>query len=157
MRSKRYQKFEKGNYDPKARSQKYQRFEKEKYDPAKRSKRYQNFEKESYDPEARHSKHVKEKIRHQQEGSEETRILCFRHDSQYGPIFTCICCMRNLFRRSVRKITEAYKLTLQNNDTAQYLQTKKSSNKDDLAFMEEFKVLGHHHLCTTCCRYFKKS
>ena len=80
------------------------------------------------------------------------RLITFRRECQYGPIFTCICCMRDLFRKTVKKVTAAYMNFLNSNGmAAECLQIDENGDlKNDL------KVHGDHYICQNCCRYLQK-
>ena len=77
------------------------------------------------------------------------RLIKFRRECQYGPIFTCICCMRDLFRKTVKKVTAAYLNSI--GMVKEYLQIDENGDlKNDL------KVHGEHYICQNCCRYLQK-
>ena len=80
------------------------------------------------------------------------RLIKFRRECQYGPIFTCICCMRDLFRKTVKKVTAAYINFLNSiGMVKEYLQIDENGDlKNDL------KVHGDHYICQNCCRYLQK-
>ena len=86
--------------------------------------------------------------------TQEDRILKFRHECQYGPIFTCICCMRDLFKRSVRVITKEYEAFLEGSEMKNYLQIKEVGSTK--VFQKILQVHGSYHLCRNCCRYLEK-
>ena len=88
-RSGRELKRQRDCYDSGQRKAKYQKSDKGKelkrqqdcYDSEKRSKKYKESNKEN----------------------EEIRLKQFEKEKQFGPIFTCICCLRDGFKRSVKK------------------------------------------------------
>ena len=86
--------------------------------------------------------------------TKKSRILNFRHESQYGPIFTCICCMRDLFKRSVRIITNEYEAFLEGSEMKKYLQIEEVGST--LVFQKALQVHDSYHLCKNCCRYLEK-
>ena len=86
--------------------------------------------------------------------TQESRILNFRHDCQYGPIFTCICCMRDLFKRSVRVVTNEYEAFLEGSEMKSYLQIEEVGSTK--VFQKTLQVHDSYHLCRNCCRYLEK-
>ena len=170
-RSKKHQR----SYDSSKRSNKHQR----SYDSSKRSNQHQR----SYDSSKRSKKHLesydqnKRKVKYTQKiiknrESMEGRILNFRHECQYGPIFVCICCMRILFRRGVKKISALYKASLEGSGMIKHLQTedlpspknkskiqnlKNKQKRKEIRFKEALKVQEGHFLCNNCCLYLEKS
>ena len=92
------------------------------------------------------------------------QIERFRHEC-HGPIFTCICCMRDLFQRSVVGLKgEIKKKILQENQMHEYL-----NFDDSLIIKDEIecklasgdktlkKLQEGYSLCRTCISYLKKS
>ena len=80
------------------------------------------------------------------------RLRKFRRECRYGPIFTCVCCMRDLFRKTVKKVTNKYlNFLLETMAVADYLQTE-----GNIKLKEDLKVFGDHYLCSGCCRYLQK-
>ena len=154
-------------YDSEERKNKYQKTDKihelkrqrENYDVEARSKKYQKTDKarelqrqrEKYDPKAR-------KTDNEKSSTDESRLKMFNHEKQYGPIFTCMCCTRDLFRRSVKRITDDYLLFLHGSEVLQFLQTNEIVNENDLdnVLKESLNVHGDYHLCHTCCRSLDK-
>ena len=132
-------------YDSEQRNKKYQRGDKEKelkrqrdcYDSEKRNKKYKESNKEN---------------------TEEIRLKQFEKEKQYGPIFTCICCLRDGFKRSVKKITDNYLLFLHGSGMIKFLQINNDSEENDLnnKLKEPLKVFGHSYLCLTCSRSLDK-
>ena len=132
-------------YDSEQRNKKYQRGDKEKelkrqrdcYDSEKRNKKYKESNKEN---------------------TEEIRLKQFEKEKQYGPIFTCICCLRDGFKRSVKKITDNYLLFLHGSGMIKFLQINNDSEENDLnnKLKESLKVFGHSYLCMTCSRSLDK-
>ena len=117
----------------------------------------------NYDPEARHKKYQKtdyksKKLDNEKSSTEESRLKNFNHEKQHGPIFTCMCCTRDLFRRSVKRITDDYLLFLHGSEVLQFLQTDEIVNENDLnnVLKESLNVHGDYHLCHTCCRSLDK-
>ena len=91
----------------------------EKYSPEKRHKIHeetysQEKNKETYDPEKRHKLYKENSQELQKKYTEkkheeipfQVRLRVFRHECHFGPIFTCICCIRNLFQRGVIKFED---------------------------------------------------
>ena len=157
------------SYDTEERKKRYQTSNKEKeltrkrdsYDPEERKKMYQKSNKEnelkrqrdSYDSEERHEMYLAEKLI-----TEERRLKNFENEKQYGPIFTCICCLRDGFKRSVKKITDNYLLFLHGSEMIRFLQTNNDCEENDLdnKLKESLKVFGHSYLCMTCCKSLDK-
>ena len=138
------------NYDPEARNEKYQKTDKAR-------------ERENYDPEARNKKYQKtdyksKKLENEKSSTEESRLKNFNHEKQHGPIFTCMCCTRDLFRRSVKRITDDYLLFLHGSEMLQFLQTNETVNENDPynVLKESLNVNGDYYLCHTCCVSFKE-
>ena len=131
------------NYDPEARNEKYQKTDKA-------------WERENYDPEARNKKY--QKTKNEKSNSEESRLKIFNHEKQFGPIFTCMCCTRDLFRRSVKRITDDYLLFLHGSEMLQFLQTNEIVNENDPynVLKESLNVNGDYYLCQTCCKSLDK-
>ena len=131
------------------------------YDSEERKKKYQKSNKEnelkrqrdSYDTEARHERYIGKKLT-----TEESRLKNFENEKQYGPIFTCICCLRDGFKRSVKKITDNYLLFLHGSEMIRFLQINNDSEENDLdnKLKESLKVFGHSYLCMTCCKSLDK-
>jgi hypothetical protein len=99
------------------------------------------------------------------------RLQRFDQECQYGPIFVCVCCMRVLFKRGVRKITASYEEQLFASQMIDYLQTENVVVLEDpkadnnLKIWEKqqgkrlkmsLKVHGAHYLCCNCCKYLEK-
>ena len=97
----------------------------------------------------------------------DKQIQKFRQECR-GPIFTCICCMRNLFQRSVEELKgDLEKKILDENqmhDCLTFDQTLKV--KDEIEFVNESrnkkikkvkKLQEGYSLCRTCIGYLKKS
>ena len=157
------------SYDPEEREKKYQKSNKEielkrqqdSYDPEERKKKYQKSNKEnelkrkrdSYDAGARHEMYIGKKLT-----TEESRLKNFENEKKYGPIFTCICCLRDGFKRSVKKITDNYLLFLHGSEMIRFLQINNDSEENDLdnKLKESLKVFGHSYLCLTCSRSLDK-
>ena len=71
----------------------------------------------------------------------KTQISAFRKECSLGPIFPCICCIRELPQRGVRPVSMK---------TYDHLFSK---NLDKyVRFDDKLKVNGIHHLCVNCCR-----
>ena len=101
----------KKSYDPAKRKAKYDPVAAKKaYDPSKSKAKYDPVaNKESYDPKKRKVKHNKEYLpekrskvyqekKLQEQKSSKVRIRKFIRECQFGPIFTCLCCKRDLFQ-----------------------------------------------------------
>ena len=104
------------------------------------------------------AKYIKDKQHNKNSSTEESRLQNFCNEKKYGPIFTCICCMRNHFKRSVKKITDNYMLFLHGSEMMQFLQMNNSCDENDLnnILKESLKVFGNHYLCQTCSRSLVK-
>ena len=127
--------------------------ERKNYDPEARNKKYQKTDK------ARERENYKfKKLENETSSTEESRLKNFNHEKQYGPIFTCMCCTRDLFRRSVKRITDDYLLFLHGSEVLQFLQTNEIVNENNLykLLKESLNVHGDYHLCHTCCRSLDK-
>ena len=145
--------------EERTRSLKRQRdFEKYNKDPEPKLKR----KRESYDTEARHEMYIAKKQTATKplpkQTTEETRLQQFQNEIQYGPIFTCICCLRDGFKRSVKKITDNYMLFLHGSKMMRFLQINNDSEENDLdnKLKESLKVFGNSYLCMTCCKSLDK-
>ena len=119
------------------------------------------------------SKKQKEKYLNKQPSTMKERLQRFDHECQYGPIFVCVCCMRVLFKRGVRKITASYEEQLFASQMIDHLQTEHvnlmedsdANNRLKLQIWEKqqkkrlkmsLKVHGAHYLCCNCCKYLEK-
>ena len=144
-------------YDSEQRNKKYQRSNKETelkrqqdcYDSEQRSKKYKKSNKEN---ELERQRNVYSKK------SLESRLKHFEKEKQYGPIFTCICCLGDGFKRSVKKITDNYLLFLHGSGMIKFLQINNDSEENDLdnILKESLKVFGDSYLCMTCCKSLDK-
>ena len=144
-------------YDSEQRSKKYQRSNKETelkrqqdcYDSEKRNKKYKKSNKEN---ELERQRNVYSKK------SLESRLKHFEKEKQYGPIFTCICCLRDGFKRSVKRITDNYLMFLHGSEMIRFLQINNDSEENDLdnILKESLKVFGDSYLCMTCCKSLDK-
>ena len=145
-------KFEKDS-EERTRSMKRQR-EIEKYNTEERKKKYQR----TYDTEKRHEQYIAEKQKAKKPSTEESRLKNFENEKQYGPIFTCMCCLRDGFKRSVKKITDNYMLFLHGSTMIRFLQINNDFDENDLdnRLKESLKVFGHFYLCKTCCKSLDK-
>ena len=171
------------DYDPEVRNKKYKKGnakkkelerQRESYNSSKRSKKYQTGnakkkERESYNSSKRRVKYIQRILKNRE--SMEGRILNFRRECQYGPIFVCVCCMRTLFRRGVKNITALYKAYLEGSGMIKHLQTedlpspekklkvqnlKNRQKQKEIRFKEALKVQEGHFLCKNCCLYLEK-
>ena len=98
----------------------------------------------------------------------EKQIDRFRLVCQ-GPIFTCICCMRDLFQRSVEEIKgKIEQIILKTNKMYKYLNFEESlkikneiheivDRKYKEPTIRVKKVQQSHSLCRTCTGYLQKS
>ena len=124
------------------------------------------------------SEKAKEKYKNKPPSTMKERLLKFAHECQNGPIFVCVCCMRLLFKRGVKKITNPYKEQLYGSQMIDYLQTEdvieSEDPKDNLAIQkkssksrrwewkpkkrlkESLKIRGEHYLCCNCRNYLEK-
>ena len=148
------------NYNSEARHEKYEKSDKEK----EQKRKHENYnseaerkrKRENYNSEARHEKY--EKSNKEKSSTEESRLHNFNLEKQYGPIFTCLCCMRNSFRRSVKRITDNYLLFLHGSEMIKFLQTNEIIDENDLDNILKASLYVHEypHLCNTCHRYLDK-
>ena len=151
-------------YDENERNKELKR-QRESYDENEKNKRLKR-QRLSYDPKQR-----KEKYINKQSSTMKERLQRFDHECQYGPIFVCVCCMRVLFKRGVRKITASYEEQLFASQMIDYLQTENIVVLEDpkadnnLKIWEKqqgkrlkmsLKVHGAHYLCCNCCKYLEK-
>ena len=100
-------------------------------------------------------------------------LLLFRQECKYGPIFTCICCKRDLFQRGVRILEKNGNLDMNLKGSGmfrKYLHPKYPPFDEDIPLSEVeesmkkyrslyFKSLEVNeklHLCHTCIRYLEK-
>ena len=96
----------------------------------------------------------------------EKQIKRFRLEC-IGPIFTCICCMRDLFRRSTDELkADIEHIIIHKNQMSGYLNFDESLkvhdeyeklSKDDGKTKINKKVREGYSLCKTCVSYLKKS
>ena len=112
----------------------------------------------TYDTEKRHEQYIAEKQKAKKPSTEESRLKNFENEKQYGPIFTCMCCLRDGFKRSVKKITDNYMLFLHGSTMIRFLQISNDFDENDLdnRLKESLKVFGHFYLCKTCCKSLDK-
>ena len=69
------------------------------------------------------------------------RIAAFHSECSVGPIYPCICCIRELPPRSVSKVT----ISIQNHIFSKGL-------KHFVSFEEDLKINNEWHLCRNCLR-----
>ena len=69
------------------------------------------------------------------------RIAAFHSECSVGPIYPCICCIRELPPRSVSKVT----ISIQNHIFSKGL-------KHFVSFEEDLKINNEWHLCSNCLR-----
>ena len=109
----------------------------------------------------------------QKKGDPKEQIKKFRSEIKkfrsecMGPIFTCICCMRDLFKRSVEELKGSLEAHIINKNNMQgFLYFDESLKiKDEIEYLsesgdEEFKtkkLQKSYYLCKTCLGYLKKS
>ena len=98
----------------------------------------------------------------------EFRLKRFRHECQYGPIFTCLCCKRDLFKRGVRVFKKPGKLRLKlikNGTFRKFLALDRQQPFDEneplrdfgrMVLDESLKANGNFHLCHSCIRHLEK-
>ena len=86
------------------------------------------------------------------------QIKRFKKECQ-GPIFTCCCCMRDLFKRSVEEFKGPLAKILTEKKVLGYLKFHPSLKlKDEFESNSETKKLSEgFSLCKTCISYLKKS
>ena len=160
------------NYDPVAT--------KAAYDPAKRKAKYDPVAaKKAYDPAKRKAKHNKEYLpekrskvyqekKLQEQKSSKLRIRKFIRECRFGPIFTCLCCKRDLFKRGVRGFMKKSKLCLKlirNGTYRKFLALDRQQPFDEneplrnfgrMVLDESLKAHGKFHLCHSCIRHLEK-
>ena len=160
------------NYDPVAT--------KAAYDPAKRKAKYDPVaNKKSYNPKKRKVKHDKEYLpekrskvyqekKLQEQKSSKLRIRKFIRECRFGPIFTCLCCKRDLFKRGVRGFMKKSKLCLKlirNGTFRKFLALDRQQPLDENEPLRDFgrmvldkslKANGKFHLCHSCIRHLEK-
>ena len=71
--------------------------------------------KETYDKKARKRKYEETKIKAQKKSTPKQRLLDFRHATQHGPIFTCMSCHRDLFKKGVKVLTKKLESKIRKN------------------------------------------
>ena len=69
------------------------------------------------------------------------RIAAFHSECSVGPIYPCICCIRELPPRSVSKVT----ISIQNHIFSKGL-------NHFVSFEEDLKINNEWHLCSNCLR-----
>ena len=95
----------------------------------------------------------KQKQRKEDKMNEKKRLTNFRRECQYGPIFTCICCLRDLFKKTVKRVTPAYFDRLSKTlNVSEYLQIDSDSGN----LREDLKIFGNHYVCKNCSRHLEK-
>ena len=149
----------------------------ENYSPEKRHKMHVETynagrQAEIYNSEKRHNSHMKNKQKRQDKSSAYGRLQNFRHECQFGPIFTCISCKRNLFERGVKRFKDVrsiykcvgkavFKRYLQSfesiDENSPLIDVKKSLKNSKSIYINSLKVNGNLHICHNCLRYLKKS
>ena len=132
----------------------------------KKSKKYQEENKEERTKSQKeYFQQNKEDISEQQKSYREEKeqdlpdqLKRFRKECQ-GPIFTCCCCMRDLFQRSVEEIKGPLEKMLTEKNMLGYLNFDQSLKiKDEFQFESETKRIREgFSLCKTCISYLKKS
>ena len=95
----------------------------------------------------------KQKQRKDDKMNERKRLITFRRECQYGPFFTCICCLRDLFKKTVKKVTPAYFDRLSKTlNVSEYLQIDSGSGN----LREDLQVFGNHYVCKNCSRHLER-
>ena len=157
--------YQQKNKGKKAKAQKkYQ--QKNKGKKAKTQKKYEQKNKEEISLVKKdYFQQNKEDISEQQKSYREEKkqdlpdqLKRFRKECQ-GPIFTCCCCMRDLFQRSVEEIKGPLEKMLTEKNMLGYLNFDQSLKiKDEFQFESETKRIREgFSLCKTCISYLKKS
>ena len=174
-------------YDKNVKNEKLKR-QRDSYDKNVKNKKLKR-QRDAYDENVKNKKlkeqrckynseKAKAKYRNKPPSTMKERLLKFSHECQYGPIFVCVCCMRLLFKRGVKKITNPYKEQLYGSQMIDYLQTedviesedpkdnlsnqKKSSEsrkwewKPTKRLKQSLKIHGEHYLCCNCRNYLEK-
>ena len=111
------------NCSKKIRNEKRKVAEREGYDEEKRKKRSRKHQ-ESYNDEKkkeRSRKYKENKENAKKESTPEQRILEFRRANQHGPIFTCISCHRDLFKKGVKELTNKLESKIRENGMYRYI------------------------------------
>ena len=170
-------------YNPVARKRKHLEnynpaVAKEAYNPAKRRKTHlKNYNSakrrkkhsKNYNPKKRQEKHLKEKDDNKKSSTPESRLKSFRNECKFGPIFTCICCKRQLFKRGVRPLLKRRDLESHLKGSGmfkKYLASYASYEDESLKKAKKWskfgrldqslKVNGKFYLCHSCIRYLEK-
>ena len=132
------------------------------YHSGKEKKAAREQHKKKYTSEARKIKYQNEKKLF------ALRLRKFRHECQFGPIFTCLCCKRDLFKRGVRVFKKPGKLRLkliQNGTYRKFLALDRQQPFDEneplrdfgrMVLDESLKANGNFHLCHSCIRHLEK-
>jgi hypothetical protein len=132
------------------------------YHSGKEKKAARKQHKKKYTSEARKIKYQNEKKLF------ALRLRKFRHECQFGPIFTCLCCKRDLFKRGVRVFKKPGKLRLkliQNGTYRKFLALDRQQPFDEneplrdfgrMVLDESLKANGNFHLCHSCIRHLEK-
>ena len=127
-------------------------------DNKKALKRQEKSKQTKNDENLRKVQNVKDASRQQKKRkadktNEKTRLINFRRECQYGPIFTCLCCLRDLFKKTVKRVTPAYFDRLSKTiNVLEYLQIDSVSGN----LREDLKVFGNHYVCKNCSRYLER-
>ena len=124
-----------------------------KEDSIKRKVDYQrNYKKEHQKDQKEYTKKhlkIKQKRQYQTQKSEEKKDISiklknFFQDIKYGPIFPCVCCCRDMFKRGVKVVTDDFKKQLEDDTLISCLKLE-----------DGFLVDGDHYICLNCHRVLK--
>ena len=170
LTKKKHAQNERKKYDPAARKRKHlENYDpvvaKKAYNPAKRRKKHSK----NYNSKKRQEKHLKEKDDTKKSSTPERRLKTFRNECKFGPIFTCICCKRQLFKRGVRPLLKKRDLESHLKGSGmfkKYLASYASYEDESLKKAKKWskfgrldqslKVNGKFYLCHSCIRYLEK-
>ena len=68
-----------------------------------------------------------------------SKLKSFFKEIQHGPVYPCVCCNRDMFKRGVKKVTRAFLSILKKNDLESCVKLNSSLLID-----------GHYYICSSC-------
>ena len=118
-----------------------------KYHAENRTRRLKEMKQNYSQNRPKKLQYMKQKYKEDQkklcENFEQQKALFFK-DIQYGPVFPCICCNRDLFERGVNLVTE------------EFVQELKQNSLDTCIRLDpELEFNGQHYLCKNCYSILK--
>ena len=138
----------------------------------KKANDHVSWDTKNYNPEKRQAKNQKTLKERQKSSTEEQRLRQFRNECKYGPIFTCVCCKRQLFKRGVRQLKKYSDLEshligsgmfreylagyIDENETLKKVKKNLKFHLKVGRIDPALKIDGKFYLCHSCIRYFKK-